>query len=125
MNIGFVAARAWIAALAVLAAGCAHQEPTLYGWGDYQAQVYQYLDGSKDGVAMQIGKLEESRERISAAGAALPPGFQLHLAMLYAIEGQMDKVQDLMAAEQASFPESSTFVVFMAKTLAARAETGK
>lgn len=119
------APRAWLAALAVLAAGCAHKEPALYGWGDYQDQVYQYLDGSKDGVALQISKLEESRERISAEGAALPPGFQLHLAMLYALEGQMDKVQALMAAEQASFPESGTFVAFMAKTLAARAEAGK
>lgn len=107
------------AAAALLASGCAAPPRTmLYGWDAYQPQVYEYLKSQgNDEPQAQIAALEEGAQKIQGRGAALPPGYRAHLAMLYARAGQADKSAEHLAAEKTQFPESTVFMDFLARTL--------
>lgn len=97
------------AVLAVLA-GCATQQ-TLYYWGDYQAQVYEYLNepGSGDG-AKQIETLEAGVQQATSLNQALPPGYHAQLGMLYYAQGDIDRAVEHLTLEKNKYPESTTFI---------------
>ena len=109
-------------AIAVAAlTGCASTSKSLYGWDGYQPQVYDALKSQDfSSPEKQIAQLEESEQKIRGSGAALPPGYQAHLAMLYAKTGQPDKTVQRLAAEKEQFPESSTFMDFLLQRFTAK-----
>lgn len=101
--------------------GCATTTPPLYAWDGYQPQVYSYLKShGADSPQAQIAVLEEAEQKVRARGAALPPGYQAHLAMLYSKAGQDAKTEERLAAEKAQFPESAPFMDFLMRTFAAK-----
>ena len=115
----------WVAGVCALAlmVGCAGTQPMYGGWNDYQPQVYAYLksQGELD-PAEQIAKLETARQKMELEGKALPPGYRAHLGMLYAKAGQPDQSAENMAAEKASFPESTSFMDFLLRTFKGKAK---
>lgn len=101
-------------AIAVLGAavlvGCAAQ-PTRYAWGAYEDLVY--VTYTKPGTLtpeMQADQLQKDRETARAAGKPLPPGWRAHLSYVYHQMGRTDLAREELAAEQAAFPEATTFV---------------
>lgn len=109
------------AAIASLASGCAAPAKPLYGWDGYQPQVYAYLkDNGEATPEAQIAELEAAEQKVRARGQALPPGYQAHMAMLYAKAGKADKTAERLAAEKAQFPESSGFVDFLSRNFAGK-----
>ncbi len=91
-------------------AGCAPQ-PTLYHWGDYEDQVYDYLRSPEGGdLTAQIQVLEADVEKAKAQNKPLPPGFRAHLGMLYYARGKVDQAVEQFQLEKAAFPESTPFM---------------
>lgn len=107
-----VARRLCLALLASGLIGCAHQPQPLYYWGKYQPTVFAHLM-REQGPQQQLQTLEAEVEKARSKNQALPPGFRAHLGLLYAQEGKLDKTRDLLMAEKAAFPESSTFMDFL------------
>lgn len=105
----------------VVLTGCASPQKPLYAWSGYQPQVYQYLknDGSSS-PEDQLLKLEEAQEKVRASGAALPPGYRAHMAMLYSKTGNNEKTLEQLTAEKQSFPESAGFMDLLLKTFAGK-----
>jgi hypothetical protein len=98
-----------------LLTGCAAtQSPSLYQWGAYQPQVYEYFKG-QTGPAAQIDALEQSLQQIRAKGSMPPPGFHAQLGMLYASVGKTGQAMQEFEAEKALFPESSAYMDFLMK----------
>ncbi len=117
----FVLKALTIAAFAGMVTGCVAPPKPLYGWDGYQPQVYAYLkdDGNASPEA-QIAALEAAEQKLRARGQALPPGYQAHLAMLYAKVGQTDKTAERLVAEKERFPESSGFMDFLISKVAGK-----
>lgn len=96
----------------VIFSGCATHE-TLYSWGSYQRQVYQYFKADGSSNEDQIAVLEEFMQKARANGDALPPGYHAHLGMLYAATGKDDLVIQEFETEKILFPESSPYMDFL------------
>lgn len=108
---------ACLAFIAILLAGCARGEPTLYLWGSFPTQQYRYLLHEDLTVDEQIRELEALAEQAGAAHPilpagfrTLPPGFRAHLGMLYLEAGNPQRTRELWLAEKAAFPESAPFI---------------
>ena len=98
-----------------LLAGCGTAPPpppTLYGWYDYQPQLYTYFKADTTSHQEQLVALEESLAKAEQAGTALPPGYRAHMGLLYASTGQRDLFKASLEAEKKHFPESTPFMDF-------------
>lgn len=94
-----------------LLVGCAHKGPgPLYMWEDFPKQQYDALQRGGTPAAEQIAALEAHAEKARASGAALPPGFRAHLAMLKLSVGNPDEARRLLMAEKTAFPESGPYL---------------
>lgn len=101
-------------------AGCASAPApkTLYGWGDYQTQVYSYLNG--DPKAAQIAVLVGDLKKITAAGKSPPPGYHAQLGLLYVDAGNQVEAIREFREEEALFPESATYMDFVMSSVQAQ-----
>ncbi|WP_348533510.1 DUF4810 domain-containing protein [Herbaspirillum sp. 3R11] len=93
--------------------GCATRQQPIYGWGNYQQQVYEYFKADTKSNEEQIAALEESIQKNRSKGAPLPPGYHAHLGMLYANAGKPDMVVQEFETEKALFPESAPYMNFL------------
>jgi hypothetical protein len=101
-------------------AGCARAPTpkTLYGWGDYQTQVYSYLNG--DPRAAQIAVLVGDLKKITAGGKTPPPGYHAQLGLLYVDAGSQVEAIREFREEEALFPESATYMDFVMSSMKAQ-----
>lgn len=99
--------------------GCAHAPKPLYHWEGFQAQLYEHFKSDSLSPESQLHVLEGQMLKARAAGAVLPPGFRAHLAMVYLRLGRPDEARVQLEAEKASFPESSAYMDFLLKGMAA------
>ena len=106
---------AWAALLgaSVLASGCVNRPPSLYEWGGYQPQVYEYFKSDNKGPEAQASALEADLQKIAAKGAKPPPGYHAHLGLLYANMGRDDQAVQSFQAEKALFPEAAHYMDFL------------
>lgn len=105
-----------------LLVGCAHKGPgPLYMWEGFPRQQYEALQRGGSSAEEQITALEAHAEKARAAGAALPPGFRAHLAMLKLSAGNPDEARRLLVAEKTAFPESAPYMDQFLKRLDAPA----
>ena len=99
--------------------GCAPAPKRLYYWEGFQGQLYEYFKADKSGPEEQLRILGAEVEKARARGAALPPGFRAHLAMLYLRLGRDGEAKQELEAEKASFPESAQYMDFLLKRMTA------
>jgi hypothetical protein len=94
-----------------LMSGCANQPEPLYYWGDYQAQVHDYLSSSDGGdIDKQISALEAGVEKAKASSQALPPGYHAQMGMLYYSQGKIDLAVEQLQLEKTAYPESASYI---------------
>ena len=101
--------------LALALTGCVTQRPMLYGWGSYQANLYQHFKGDGSDVPAQIAALEAQVVANSNAKKADPPGLHGHLALLYTKTGNEAAARSQLEIERRLFPESAAYVDFLLK----------
>ncbi|HZG20329.1 MAG TPA: DUF4810 domain-containing protein [Herbaspirillum sp.] len=100
--------------LGLVLSGCAGRPPqSLYGWGNYQDQLYEHFKGDGSSASEQLTALEENLQKLRADGQAIPPGYHAHLGMLYATLGKEDQMIEQWRIEQRLFPESSAYLDFL------------
>ncbi len=116
-------ARGLLAGLGVaVLMGCANKAAgPLYMWEAFPRQQYEALQRGGASAGDQIAALEAHAEKARAAGAALPPGFRAHLAMLKLSVGNADEARRLLVAEKTAFPESAPYMDQFLKRLDAPA----
>jgi len=102
-----------VAAIALSACGTPPPK-TLYGWGDYQAQMVKYYKSEGD-LGTQAQLLEQQLQKNQEAHLACPPGLHGHLALLYAKLGNDAASRAHLEAERQLFPESAAYVDFLLK----------
>lgn len=103
-------ARVPLFGLAVAMTACA-SVPDIYGWGIYRESVARVANPADTfDLQAEIAQLEADRGRLADARMRLPPGYRLHLAYLYLLQGDQASAASLMAAEKKEFPESAHFV---------------
>lgn len=95
---------------------CSSQPKPLYRWGDYDDQVYAYLQKTSS-VEQQIAKLEKTLHTTTNP-AHIPPGFYAHLGLLYGEVGRYADMQRALETEKNLFPESAPFMDFLLKKFA-------
>jgi len=100
-------------------AGCAPAPKRLYHWEAFQDQLYEYFKADTSSPEEQLRILGAQVEKARARGAALPPGFRAHLAMLYLRLGRDGEAKQELEAEKVNFPESAQYMDFLLKRMAA------
>ncbi|PYQ95295.1 MAG: DUF4810 domain-containing protein [Acidobacteria bacterium] len=99
--------------------GCAPAPKRLYHWEAFQDQLYEYFRADRSGPEEQLRILGAQVEKARARGAALPPGFRAHLAMLYLRLGRDGEAKQELEAEKLNFPESTQYMDFLLKRMTA------
>lgn len=108
-----------VAAMAVgsILIGCAPAPKRLYHWEGFQGQLYQHFKADSSSPEEQLHVLHAQVEKARASGAALPPGFRAHLAMIYLRLGRDGEAKQELEAEKESFPESAQYMDFLLKRM--------
>ena len=106
-----------IAMVSVLV-GCAQApKQQLYYWEGFQAQLYEYFKADRSSPEDQLRILNAQAQKARARGAASPPGFRAHLAMIYLRLGRDGEAKQELEAEKANFPESAQYIDFLLKRM--------
>jgi hypothetical protein len=95
--------------------GCAQPVKPLYHWEGFQRQMYEHFKGDGSSPGEQLLVLEAQAQKAAANGAALPPGFRAHLAIVYLKLGRDDEARRQLEGEKAAFPESAAYMDFLLK----------
>lgn len=119
MGIDIFLRLAGVALLAVALVGCAQRPPALYQWGGFQRQLYEHFKGDGSSPEEQLRVLEAQAKQAEGRGAALPPGFHGHLAMIQFRLGRFDEAKRQLETEKAKFPESAPYMDFLLNRMAA------
>jgi hypothetical protein len=98
--------------LSIGVAACKTTEP-LYYYGEYPSTVYNFFKADDTSISEQIDVLEETLEKASNNGKAVPPGLHAHLGMLYFEVGDEATAIGHLSTEKALFPESTQFIDFL------------
>ncbi len=97
--------------------GCAPAPKRLYHWEGFQGQLYEYFKADSSSPEEQLRILGAQAEKARASGAALPPGFRAHLAMIYLRLGRDGEAKQELEAEKANFPESAQYMDFLLRRM--------
>jgi hypothetical protein len=99
--------------------GCAQAPRQRYHWEGFQGQLYEYFKADSSSPEEQLRVLDAQVQKARASGAALPPGFRAHLAMIYLRLGRDGEAKQELEAEKANFPESTQYMDFLLKRMMA------
>jgi len=99
--------------------GCAEAPKRLYYWEGFQGQLYAHFNADSSSPEDQLRILDAQAQKARASGAALPPGFRAHLAMIYLRLGRDGEAKQELEAEKANFPESAPYMDFLLKRMTA------
>lgn len=102
-------------ALGFALVGCAQPVKPLYHWDGFQRQLYEHFKGDGSSPGEQLLVLEAQAQKAAASGAALPPGFRAHLAIVYLKLGRDAEARLQLEGEKAAFPESAAYMDFLLK----------
>jgi hypothetical protein len=104
--------------ITLLLIGCAPNSNQYY-WGNYSKTLYAYKKNPTDKNREEhIKTLNDIIGNTRTSLRKVPPGINAELAMLYKDTDKSGEVNALLAEETRLFPESSTFIGFVNKTLA-------
>lgn len=107
-------------ALGFALVGCAQPVKPLYHWDGFQRQLYEHFKGDGSSPGEQLLVLEAQAQKAAASGAALPPGFRAHLAIVYLKLGRDAEARLQLEGEKAAFPESAAYMDFLLKNAKAK-----
>lgn len=93
--------------------GCATKQAPLYQWQGYEKNVDAYFRSDKLSPQAQTQQMEDGLKKIQDSGAAVPPGYNAHLGLLYGQQGNLDLFAQQMLTEKKQFPESAAFMDFL------------
>jgi hypothetical protein len=99
--------------------GCVQAPTRLYYWEGFQGQLYEYFKADSSSPEEQLRILDAQAQKARASGAALPPGFRAHLAMIYLRLGRDGEAKQELETEKANFPESTQYMNFLLKRMTA------
>ena len=99
-------------ALAAALTGCATKPQTLYSWNSYGDHVYSYLK-SEASPEEQILAMEKGIQLASAKQQTLPPGYYVHLGLMYLNTGRSDQALNAWNHEKQVFPESVPYIDYL------------
>lgn len=95
----------------LLATSCSTSQKSLYSWGDYQNESYDYL---KNGTDKSLDDLLKAYEEIvtnqKGTRQTVPPGICADYGYFLVMKGQKEKGLEMMKKEIALYPESSVFM---------------
>lgn len=95
----------------VLAAGCASQPKTLYGWQHYQSSIYKmYVKPGEATPAEQVDTLSQDIQRDQTSDQKVPPGMHAQLGYMAYQDGKPGMAAQQFEAEAALYPESDEFM---------------
>ena len=99
--------------------GCAEAPKRLYYWEGFQGQLYEHFKADSSSPEDQLRILNAQAQKARASGAALPPGFRAHLAMIYLRLGRDGEAKQELETEKENFPESTQYMDFLLKRMTA------
>jgi len=88
-------------------AGCG--TPQIYGWENYQLNVYTNLKGDTS-IEKQIDAMEKDLQKILSKNKKVPPGYYAHLGMLTAEANDRARARECFNEEKKRFPESAVLM---------------
>ncbi len=96
--------------------GCQEQEKLLYSWGNYQSELYEYMNDNPVDYDRSIENMNKQIESAKATNLMLPPGFFAHLGLLNLEKGRGDNFVTYLNEEKRLYPESSRYIDFLLKS---------
>ena len=100
--------------------GCVQAPKPMYHWEGFQGQLYEHFNADRSSPEDQLRILDSQAQKARARGAALPPGFRAHLAMIYLRLGRDGEAKQELEAEKENFPESEQYMDFLLKRMTAQ-----
>lgn len=77
--------------------------------------MYEHFKGDGSSPSEQLRVLEAQAQKAAAGGAALPPGYRAHMAIVLLKLGREQEARAQLEAEKAAFPESAAYMDFLLK----------
>ena len=96
---------------AICFSSCASAPGPLYSWGNYEDNIYAYLQG--ESPSAQISALQDDLLKLEQKGKKVPPGYYAHLGMLYAEVGDDGQAISCFLVEKTRFPEAAVFMDYL------------
>lgn len=98
-------------ALCLALVGCGGGNPSLYRWGVFPQQTYNYMsEKSKVSPLEQIALLEKDIEKSKAENRAVPPGLYAHLGLLNLDIQNSQQAAMYFQLEKQVYPESTVLM---------------
>jgi len=103
---------------ALLMASCGPSQKTLYNWGSYQQESYDYVKNSTDSSLDDLLKSYEGiLNKQGGTRKTIPPGICADYGYLLVKRGRKAEGIAMMKKEVALYPESATFMSRIIKKL--------
>lgn len=97
--------------LSLVLVGCGGGATSLYHWGEFPQQTYNYMsERSKVSPLEQIARLEKDIEKSKAENRAVPPGLYGHLGLLNLDIQNSQRAAMYFQFEKQVYPESTVLM---------------
>lgn len=98
-------------ALSFVLVGCGGGTTSLYRWGEFSLQTYNYMnEKGKSSPLEQIAYLEKDIEKAKAENKAVPPGLYAHLGLLNLDIQNSQRAAMYFQLEKQVYPESTVLM---------------
>ena len=112
-------------ALSLVLVGCGGGATSLYRWGEFPQQTYNYMsERSKVSPLEQIARLEKDIEKSKAENRAVPPGLYAHLGLLNLDIQNAQQAAMYFQLEKQVYPESTVLMNRLLQRMGATNSSG-
>ena len=112
-------------ALSLVLVGCGDGATSLYRWGEFPQQTYNYMsERSKVSPLEQIARLEKDIEKSKAENRAVPPGLYGHLGLLNLDVQNSQRAVMYFQLEKQVYPESTVLMNRLLQRMGATNSSG-
>lgn len=112
-------------ALSLVLVGCGGGATSLYRWGEFPQQTYNYMsERSKVSPLEQIARLEKDLEKSKAENRAVPPGLYAHLGLLNLDIQNAQQAAMYFQLEKQVYPESTVLMNRLLQRMGAKNSSG-
>lgn len=112
-------------ALSLVLVGCGGGATSLYRWGEFPQQTYNYMsEKSKTSPLEQIAHLEKDLEKSKAENRAVPPGLYAHLGLLNLDIQNAQQAAMYFQLEKQVYPESTVLMNRLLQRMGAKNSSG-